>query len=33
MGGVSANNISAWVARARKYLRARPEIAELETPV
>jgi len=27
MGGVSANNVSAWVARARKYLQARPEIA------
>jgi RNA polymerase sigma factor (sigma-70 family) len=29
MGGVSANNVSAWVARARKYLRAQPEIAAL----
>jgi len=29
MGGASANNVSAWVARARKYLRARPEIAAL----
>lgn len=29
MGGVSANNVSAWVARARKFLRARPDIAAL----
>jgi RNA polymerase sigma factor (sigma-70 family) len=29
MGGVSANNVSAWVARARKYLRAQPEISAL----
>jgi RNA polymerase sigma factor (sigma-70 family) len=26
---VSANNVSAWVARARKALRARPEIAAI----
>jgi len=32
MGGVSSNNVSAWVAKARKYLRARPEIAELGDP-
>jgi len=32
MGGASANNVSAWVARARKYLRTRPEIAELGEP-
>lgn len=29
MGGASANNVTAWVARARKYLRANPEIAAL----
>jgi len=29
MGGVSANNVSAWVARARKFLRADPAIAAL----
>ena len=29
MGGASANNVSAWVARARKYLRSQPEIAAL----
>ena len=29
MGGASANNVSAWVARARKYLKKRPEIAAL----
>ena len=29
MGGVSANNVTAWVARARRFLRARPDIAEL----
>jgi len=29
MGGASANNVSAWVARARKYLKARPDIAAL----
>ena len=29
MGGASANNVTAWVARARKYLRAQPEIAAL----
>jgi RNA polymerase sigma factor (sigma-70 family) len=27
--GATANNVSAWVARARKYLRARPDIAAL----
>jgi RNA polymerase sigma factor (sigma-70 family) len=27
--GASANNVSAWVARARKYLRSRPDIAAL----
>jgi RNA polymerase sigma factor (sigma-70 family) len=26
----TANNVSAWVARARKYLRTRPEFAVLE---
>jgi RNA polymerase sigma factor (sigma-70 family) len=25
--GASANNVSAWVARARKFLRAKPEIS------
>ena len=29
MGGVSANNVSAWVARARKFLRMRPDVAAL----
>jgi len=27
--GATANNVSAWVARARKYLRARPDIVAL----
>jgi RNA polymerase sigma factor (sigma-70 family) len=30
MGGASANNVSAWVSKARRYLRARPDIAALE---
>ena len=29
MGGASANNVTAWVAKARKYLKKRPEIAVL----
>jgi RNA polymerase sigma factor (sigma-70 family) len=29
MGGVSANNVSAWVARARKLLQADPSVAAL----
>jgi len=29
MGGASANNVSVWVARARKFLRADPAIAAL----
>lgn len=29
MGGVSANNVTAWVARARKYLKSKPDIAAL----
>ena len=29
MGGVSANNVSAWVARARKYLRTQPKVMAL----
>jgi hypothetical protein len=29
MGGVGANNVSAWVARARKFLRADPDVAAL----
>jgi RNA polymerase sigma factor (sigma-70 family) len=29
LGGVSANNVTAWVTRARKYLRAQPEFAAL----
>jgi RNA polymerase sigma factor (sigma-70 family) len=29
MGGASANNVTAWVARARKFLRSRPDIAAL----
>jgi len=29
MGGVSANNVSAWVAKARKYLRQRPDMIAL----
>ncbi len=28
--GATANNVSAWVARARKYLRVRPEFAGME---
>jgi RNA polymerase sigma factor (sigma-70 family) len=28
--GKSANNVSAWVSRARNYLRTRPEIAALK---
>jgi DNA-directed RNA polymerase specialized sigma24 family protein len=28
-GGVSANNVSAWVARARKFLRADPAVVSL----
>jgi DNA-directed RNA polymerase specialized sigma subunit len=27
MGGVSANNVSAWVARARRFLRSDPAVA------
>jgi RNA polymerase sigma factor (sigma-70 family) len=30
--GASANNVSAWVARARKYLRTRPDIVALGKP-
>jgi RNA polymerase sigma factor (sigma-70 family) len=30
MGGASANNVSAWVAKARKFLRADPAIMALE---
>jgi RNA polymerase sigma factor (sigma-70 family) len=29
IGGASANNVSAWVSRARKYLRSQPDIAAL----
>jgi len=29
MGGVNANNVTAWVSKARRYLKARPEIAAL----
>lgn len=29
MGGASANNVSAWVARARKHLKTRPDIMAL----
>jgi DNA-directed RNA polymerase specialized sigma24 family protein len=29
LGGASANNVSAWVARARKFLKADPDIASL----
>ena len=29
MGGASANNVTAWVAKARKHLKRRPDIAEL----
>jgi RNA polymerase sigma factor (sigma-70 family) len=28
-GGVSDNNVSAWISRARQYLRKQPEIATL----
>jgi len=31
--GVTANNASAWVARARKYLRMRADVAVLNDPV
>jgi RNA polymerase sigma factor (sigma-70 family) len=33
MGGASANNVTAWVARARKFLRADAVIAELGADV
>jgi len=29
MGGASANNVTAWVARARRFLRSLPNIIEL----
>jgi hypothetical protein len=29
MGGASANNVSAWVARARKFLQSDPAVAAL----
>ncbi len=29
MGGASCHNVTAWISRARKYLRANPELAEL----
>jgi len=29
MGGVSYNNVTAWVARARKFLRSQPAIVEM----
>lgn len=29
MGGVSCHNVTAWVSRARKYLKANPELAGL----
>ena len=32
MGGASANNVTAWVARARKFLRGRSDITTLEDP-
>jgi DNA-directed RNA polymerase specialized sigma24 family protein len=33
IGGASANNVSAWVARARKFLQADPFVAALrDTP-
>ena len=33
MGHVSANNVSAWVARARKFLRSEQSIVNLSKPV
>jgi RNA polymerase sigma factor (sigma-70 family) len=33
MGGASANNVSAWVARARKFLQADPAIAALKDTI
>ena len=33
MGGASANNVSAWVARARKYLKADPDISKITAAV
>jgi RNA polymerase sigma factor (sigma-70 family) len=33
MGGVSANNVSAWVAKARKYLRSEESVADLRDAV
>jgi DNA-directed RNA polymerase specialized sigma24 family protein len=33
MGGVSANNVTAWVARARKFLRSDSAIAVLRSDV
>lgn len=29
MGGVSCHNVTAWISRARKYLKANPELASL----
>ena len=31
MGGVPAKNVTAWVSRARKFLKGMPEIAELHS--
>jgi len=33
MGGVSANNVSAWVARARGFLKADPAISKMKAAV
>jgi len=33
MGGVSANNVSAWVAKARKYLRSEESVMALRDAV
>jgi RNA polymerase sigma factor (sigma-70 family) len=33
LGGVSANNVSAWVARARKFLRADPTVVSLRESI
>jgi len=33
MGGASANNVTAWVAKARRYLRSQPDIAKPEDPI
>ena len=33
MGGASANNVTAWVARARKFLKTDPAISEMKAAI